>query len=225
MSRVLIIGDTHAPVMLDGYIDHLKKTRDKYKCDEVVHIGDSVDWHTMSFHPKVPRNVDPEEEYINAWNQMQELYFEFPNLTYLVGNHSCIPQRRADAAGIPEFMMKDFNALWDVPEWDVVPRYESFEIDGVLYQHGDRGRGGQYNSAYLNAQDEHQSVVQGHFHSQFAINFFANKGSRIFGMQVGCGIDHKHAVMSYGIKFNKKPIVGCGVVIDGEKPHLEAMEL
>ena len=223
--RVLVIGDTHAPVMLKSYIPFLKKVYKKYNCNRVVHIGDSVDWHSISFHQKVPRRLDPHYEYAKAKKQMKRLYNAFPDAYYLIGNHSSLPERRAEQAGIPDFLMKDFKGLWDVPGWKVIPRYESLELDGVLYQHGDRGRGGQYNSAYLNAQDEHKSVVQGHFHSQFAINSFANKQQWIFGMQVGCGIDHQDAVMTYGLKFNRKPIIGCGVVINGDEPHLERMKL
>ena len=44
MSRVLVIGDTHCPVMIDGYVDFLKDIKRKHKTDAVVHIGDVVDF-------------------------------------------------------------------------------------------------------------------------------------------------------------------------------------
>ena len=44
-------------------------------------------------------------------------------------------------------------------------------------------------------------------------------------MQVGCGIDVKAAAMDYGKKFNQKPILGCGVVVDGELAVFEPMSV
>ena len=43
-------------------------------------------------------------------------------------------------------------------------------------------------------------------------------------MNVGCGIDAKAYAFNYGKDSRKKPILSCGVVIDG-KPYLEIMTL
>jgi hypothetical protein len=34
-------------------------------------------------------------------------------------------------------------------------------------------------------------------------------------MQVGCGIDNSQYAFAYGKSFPKKPILGCGLVLDG----------
>lgn len=222
-KRVLVIADCHAPCMLDGYVDFLKKIKKKHKCNHIVNIGDVVDWASISFHPKAPSLRDSEAEYAKAYIQVQELYKAFPKLDYLMGNHSALTERQASDAGLPLCVLKDFNQLWGVPGWNVIPRFGSIEIDGVLYQHGDKGRGGQHNAAYLNAQDEHKSVVQGHFHAQAGVNYFANHSTRIFGLQVGCGVDHSALAMEYGRKYNRKPIVGCGVVIEGHTGIFEPL--
>jgi hypothetical protein len=44
-------------------------------------------------------------------------------------------------------------------------------------------------------------------------------------MQVGCGVDHDKEAMAYGKKYNSKPILGCGVVIDGVTAICEPMLL
>jgi L-aminopeptidase/D-esterase-like protein len=106
----------------------------------------------------------------------------------------------------------------------VVPRFGALKIDGVLYQHGDRGRGGK-TSAVLNMQSEFNSVVQGHHHSQAGVWYNANQHVCTFGLQVGCGVDHHVEAMQYGKKYNQKPIVGCGVVIDGRVGLFEPMPL
>ena len=60
---VLVIGDTHCPAMLDGYIPFLKKIHKKHGCGRVVHIGDLVDWNSISFHEKNPSMPSPAEEF------------------------------------------------------------------------------------------------------------------------------------------------------------------
>ncbi len=66
MSRVLVIGDTHCPAMHKGYVPFLKKIYKKYKCNKVVHIGDSVDWNAISFPEKDPSMPCPEQVYQTA---------------------------------------------------------------------------------------------------------------------------------------------------------------
>ena len=72
MEATLVIGDTHCPAMLrskrKNYIDHLLMVYEKYDCSHVVHIGDLVDNHALSYHnPKAPRLKDPIKEYGMMW--------------------------------------------------------------------------------------------------------------------------------------------------------------
>lgn len=222
MSRVLIIGDTHAPCMIEGYVDFLKDCKRAWKCDRVVHIGDLCDIAALSFHLKKPQHKDPIAEYELAMIQVAEITKAFPVCDLLLGNHDVLPYRWAKEVGIPEEMMRDFRSIYKLPKsWTIHPRYHQLEIDGCLYQHGDRGR----SSAILNAKMEFQSVIQGHLHSKAGVEFYANSSSRIFGLQSGCGVDWKHAQMEYGIKFSGKPLIGCGIVIDGTTPIFEPMLL
>lgn len=224
MSRVLIIGDTHCPVMRDDYPKFLKSIYRKYKCNTVVHIGDLVDWASISYHPKAPSLKNSEFEYYQALVQVRKLYKAFPKVTWLIGNHDALPERQATDASIPLAILGDYRAVWEIPGWKVVPRFGHVIIDGVLYQHGDKGYGGE-NAAIKNARAEHCSVVQGHHHSNAGVVYDANQRTRIFGMNVGCGIDWDKAAMDYGKKFNRKPILGCGVVIDGVRCIFEPMPL
>lgn len=222
MSRVLIIGDTHCPCMVDGYLDFLLETEAAWECDRVVHIGDLVDNCALSFHLKKPQQKDPIAEFEAAKVQIEALVEAFPHSDLLLGNHDVLPYRWAKEVGIPEEMMRDFASIFLLPStWAVHPRYHQLEIDDVIYQHGDRGR----NSAILNAKAEFRSVVQGHHHSKAGIEFTANLRSRIFGMQVGCGADWRHAQQDYGIRYSAKPIIGCGIVLDGTTPIFEPMLL
>ena len=222
MSRVLIIGDTHCPCLLDGYVEFLADCYESWDCDRVVHIGDLVDNCALSFHLKKPHQKDPTREFEQALDQVAVITSWFPDADLLLGNHDVLPYRWLNEVGIPEEMMREFGDIFQLPNgWTVHQRYAQLEIDGVIYQHGDRGR----SSASLNARDEFQSVVQGHHHSKAGIEFTANRNHRVFGMQVGCGTDWKHHQQDYGVKYTKKPIIGCGIVIDGTTPIFEPMIL
>lgn len=225
MARVLIVGDTHAPCMMDGYVDFLCDIRDQWDCDRIVHIGDLVDWASISYHPKAPSLKNSEAEFELALEQVQELYQALgTDVDWLVGNHDALTERQATDLGLPLQVLKEYDELWGVSGWNVVPRFGSVTIDGVLYQHGDRGKGGRM-AATANAKAEFASVVQGHLHGQAGVEYYANNNLRVFGMQVGCGVDYRKAAMDYGVKYNQKPILGCGVVIDGMTAVFEPMDL
>jgi predicted phosphodiesterase len=224
MARVLVIGDTHCPAMHPRYVPFLQKVYKKHKCNRVVHIGDGPDWNAISFHEKDPTMPNPEEEYTIAWNQMQELYFAFPKVDYLIGNHSDLPARKAGMVGLPPSVMVPFKELWGVGQWTIHKRYADIKIDNVIYRHGDKGKGGGRLAALVNAKEQHCSLVQGHLHAQFGIEFAANNARAIWGMQVGCGVLPNHPNMNYSKVYSARPILGCGVVIDGE-PILERMKL
>ncbi len=223
-SRVLVIGDTHAPAMHPDYVPFLKEVYEKHNCNRVVHIGDSVDWNAISFHEKDPAMPSPEQEYKEAYKQIQELYKAFPKLDYLTGNHSDLPARKAKFIGLPESVIMPFDKIWNVEGWTIHPRYHDLIIDGVIYRHGDKGKGGQRIAALANAKDEHRPVVQGHLHAQFGIEFAANHDRVIWGMQVGCGTCPNHPNMNYSRVYSARPILGCGLELEGD-PFLERMKL
>ena len=219
-NRVLVIGDCHAPAMLDDYPSFLRKIYDKHDCNRVVHIGDLVDWNAISYHEKDPKMPSAAEEYKKAMKQVRKLHKAFPKVDFLVGNHDSLPMRKAQTIGLPEEVIKDFGSLWGLDGWTIHPRYHDLVIDDVIFRHGDKGKGGQ-QAAYKNAQAEFSSLVQGHLHSQAGVIYHANKEQCVFGMQVGCGCDHNHPAMNYGRVYAAKPIVGCGVVYNSRLAFFE----
>ena len=76
--------------------------------------------------------------------------------------------------------------------------------------------------ALAKAEADWMSTVCGHYHSAAGVWYGCNNNSRYWGMNVGCGVDHSHAAMAYGKTFSAKPMLGCGVVIDGT-PYFEPM--
>lgn len=219
MSKVLIVGDTHCPGMRAGYVDFLQRVADRYSIDRVVHIGDLVDWSSISYHEKSPALHNASLEYKKAFRQVATLTKAFPKADWLIGNHCSLTERQAATVGLPSELLKSYAELWNVG-WTIHPRFSKLIIDGVAYSHGDSGRGGQM-AAMKQAKDNFRSTVIGHFHSQAGVQCWANPEYRVFGLSVGCGIDVRRMQFDYGRKFSQKPVLGCGVVINGKQAYFE----
>lgn len=219
MSTVLVVGDCHCPGMRRGYVDFLQRIRDRHGCDRVVFIGDVVDFASISYHEKLPGLPAAKDEIRKARRQVQMLNTAFPKADWLIGNHDSLPERQAVSAGMPSELLRGHSEFWDV-SWNALPRFTKHIIDGVIYAHGDGGKGGQM-AALKQAKDNFQSTVIGHFHAQAGVSWWANEKHRIFGMSVGCGVDAKKLQFEYGVKFPAKPILGCGVVINGKQAIFE----
>ena len=221
---VLAFSCVHAPCMHKNFIKFLTKIRKKHNCGRVVMLGDLVDWSAISYHEKDVSLPSPVEEYKAAMKQVRQLHKAFPKADILVGNHDVLPYRKATTIGIPEEALKSFKDLWKLDGWTVHPRFHDLIIDGVVYRHGDKCKGGQM-AAYKNAIAEFSSLVQGHLHAQAGVVYHANQDECVFGMQVGCGVDHDHPAMAYGRVYAQKPIVGCGVVYNSKLAFWEPMFL
>jgi len=53
-SRILVIGDIHAPYMHKDTVEFLSLVKEVYQPDRVVQIGDEVDIHAISMHDSDP---------------------------------------------------------------------------------------------------------------------------------------------------------------------------
>lgn len=224
MARVLVIGDLHCPGMLKGYPAFLSKVYDKYKCNQVVLIGDAVDNGAISYHEKHPGLSSPAQEFKVAKKQLAAVYKRFPEADWLLGNHDALTERQAITAGLLPEWLRDYNDIWGVPGWKVHERFATLTIDNVDYLHGDAGKVGQF-AAVKTSRARFRSTVAGHCHSEAGIWWTCNANARVFGMNVGTGLDWKLLQFSYGRRFVNKPIVGCGVCLDGIYPHFEPMQL
>lgn len=206
-SRVLIIGDTHCPFDLDTYLDFLVDTYERYNCNRVVHIGDELDHHYSSYHETDADGMGGGEELLFAKSRIKRYYNVFKDVDVIIGNHSRLIMRKAQTGGIPREWIRDYNDVLGVPNWKF---HTELEIEGVLYAHGEGG------TARGKCKNDLQSVVQGHLHTQLYVDYIVGRNNRVFGMQVGCGINHEEYAFGYA-KAGKKPAIGCGVVIGGKE--------
>lgn len=207
---VLVIGDTHIPFELPDYLEFCLQIKERCKCETIVHIGDLVDNHAISYHEHDPNGLSPADEIRLAKKHLEKWYKAFPELSLCRGNHDRMVDRKGRTVGLPEEVFRPFREIWDLPKnW----RDDfAFEIYNVCFMHGTCYSG---DSAHLKASyNNRKSTVIGHTHSHGAVGYIANEKDCIFGMNVGCGIDRKKYAFTYGRDFTKKPIVGCGIVSD-----------
>jgi len=221
MSNVLVVGDLHSPFIKEGYLEHCIATKKRFKCDTVVFIGDVIDNHYSSFHESDPDGYGAGQELQRAIDKLRPFYEAFPNAHVTWGNHDEIITRKSMSAGLSKRWLRSYSEVLETPGWDFV---EHVDIDGVRYQHGTGGAA--EHAAFNRAKNYRVSVVQGHIHTAANIEFSAGLVDRVFGFQVGCGIDAAAYAMAYARNFTKKPIVSCGVVLDdGKLPILCPMYL
>lgn len=218
MSKVLVIGDLHAPATHEDYFDFVKSVKRKYRTDQTVFIGDIIDHNAISFHKSHPESPDAIHEYNKAFEVVKKWYKAYPNAYVTLGNHDVRVHRLAADAGVPAMYLKEYKELYRTKNWEWV---QNVELDGVYYYHG-TGAASAY-PAFNAARTRNQSVVMGHHHTKAAINWMCGSNShRFFGMSVGCGVDNKHLAMLYAEHYLIKPVHSCAVVCDGH-PYLEMM--
>jgi len=204
-NRVLVIGDLHEPFCLDEYLDFCKEQYAIHNCNKVVFIGDVIDNHYSSYHEADPDGIGGGDELDMAIKRIARWYKAFPNAHVTIGNHDRIIMRKAFSSSIPKKWLKEYKDVLETPKWKFVDRVV---IDNVQYVHGEGG------TARTKCRADMMSTVQGHLHTQAYTEWYVGQNFKIFGMQLGCGIDHDAYAFAYA-KRGKKPAIGCGVVIGG----------
>lgn len=209
VNNVLCIGDLHEPFSLDAYLDFCFDQYIKYRCNKIIFIGDIIDNHYSSYHETNPDGLSGGNELDLAIDRIQRWYKKFPEATVIIGNHDRMVMRKSQTSNIPKKWIKSYREVLEVPGWTFVERYVQ---DGVQYIHGEGG------TARTKCRNDLMNTVQGHLHTQCYTEHYVGANYRIFGTQVGCGIDHDSYAMAYA-KYGKKPAVGCAVILNnGQTP-------
>lgn len=220
-KNVLVIGDTHAPFIKEGYLEHNIKLQKDYKCGTIVHIGDVIDNSYSSFHETNPDGHGAATELDMAIEVLQPWFKAFPNAKVCLGNHDLIINRKAFSAGLSKRWIRGLGEVLKAPNWDFDLEHI---IHNVLYTHGTGTSGA--NAAYNKALHKRISTVQGHLHTEASVRYNTSKIDKIFGMQVGCGVDEDEYAFDYARPNSRKFIISSGVVLNGGKlPIVCPMEL
>ena len=215
-DNILVIGDLHEPFCLDDYLYFCREQQEKMDCGTVIFIGDVIDNCFSSYHEADPDGYSAGQELDRAIDRIADWYEVFPVATVIIGNHDRMAYRKATTGGVSRRWVREYDDVLNTPNWTFTESVEHFNIN---FNHGEGG------TARNRIKNELQSQVQGHLHSQFYCDFLAGSKFLVFGMQVGCGIDRTAYSMAYGKNY-KKPIIGCGVVLNkGTLPIAIPMEM
>jgi len=212
-NNVLVIGDIHEPFCLDGYLEFCIEQYHNHNCTEVVFIGDVIDNHYSSYHETDANGMGGGDELDLAISKIAKWYEAFEHATVIIGNHDRIIMRKAQTSAIPSKWIKSYKDVLEVPKWNFVERYVK---DDVQYIHGEAG------TARTKCRADMMNTVQGHLHTQCYTEHYVGQKYRIFGSQVGCGIDHESYAMAYA-KAGKKPAIACGVILNNGKTPINVM--
>lgn len=220
-KSILIISDLHCPYEHPDTVKFLKAVKKKYKPTRVILSGDEADFHAISFHDHDPDLDAPGVELNKAIQSLKPIYDLFPVAEVLESNHGSLIIRKALANGLSR---KFFKTPGDVLE---APKGWSWHFDIQLtlpngtpcYFHHSKGVNVKKNSQAMGS-----SFCQGHHHESFEIQYWGNPNALLFGMTVGCLVDTKALSMAYNQNNLKRPVIGCGIIIDSI-PHLIPMVL
>ena len=212
--RILVIGDIHAPFELDGYLEFCQETYSKYLCNQVIYIGDIIDNHYTSYHETSSDAMGGLDELEYAIRAVKRWSNAFPVADVLIGNHDRLVMRKAQTSDIPSAWIKSYNEVLGT-NWNWTER---IVYDNVQFIHGEGG------TASTKSKNDMMSTVQGHIHTQCYTMWSVGRNFKVFGMQVGCGVDGSSYATAYAKNF-KKQAIGCGVVLGGHTAINCLMEL
>jgi len=220
-KRVLAISDLHLPYHRNpDAFRFLKEIKKIHKPDFVVSIGDLLDQHALSFHDSNADLYSAGHELKKAKEYVKELESIFPELIEIDSNHSSMIFRRAVKHGLPRACLKDYGEFLETKKWkwvdDLVITLPNKQR--CLFTHGRSA------DVLKVSQTNGMNCVQGHYHTKFLIEYWANPDDLFWGMQVGCMIDQKSLAFEYAKNFKTRFIMGCGMIIDSQ-PKLMPMVL
>ena len=209
-DHVVVFSCPHIPFEHRNYLEFILEIKKRFNCGTAICTGDLVDNHAINFWEHDPDGRSPKDEMQEADKHLKTWFKALPELHITLGNHDVMVDRKNRHVGLPKRCFQSFRNIWNLPKkWET--SYET-TIDGVKYTHG-TGYSGKY--PHIQASfDNRQSTVIGHIHSVAGVEWSANSKDCIFGMAVGCGIDHKQYTFAYNKNFRRKPILSCGLVTD-----------
>lgn len=210
---ILFISDLQAPAMHRDTVPFLKALCKKYgKPTKVIQIGDEADQEALNEYGKNPDLPSDGDEIESTIRTLRPIYNLFPKVDLLYSNHVLRARRKARKAGLSKRRFKEWREVIEAPRgwrW-----YKSLYLTTslgttVFICHGRSSNGLQL------AKELGSSVVQGHYHTKYGIEYTSNPAKLNFSMQIGCSIDTRHEAFEYDSENVKRPIIGHGAIING----------
>lgn len=212
-ENILIMSDSHCPYHHPDMAAFYKEVKRIYgPFDKVCHIGDEVDYHAISFHETDPDLLSPSQELDAAVRGLQPIYDLFPKVDVIDSNHGSLVYRKVRAAGLPKSIVRSYNEILKAPKGWEWHNHMIINIPGnKLYVHH-----GKAKPVMKLSKNMSMCAVQGHYHSSFDINYWANPTGLFWQMTVGCMINDKSLAFEYNKTTLDRPMLGCGISVNGQ---------
>lgn len=220
-KRILVISDLHIPYEHKDTLKFLTAIKDKFKPDKVISVGDEVDGHAISFHNSDPDLFSPGHELEVSIARLQSYYKLFPRMDIVDSNHGSLVYRKQKFCGLPRNVFKDYRDVLEAPKtwtWHFDLTVKMSDGNELYVCHGKSA------NALKLSQSMGMCTVNGHYHEQFNIQYWGSPAGLFWSMVVGCLIDDDSRAFEYNNTNLKRPIIGCGLILDGQ-PKLLPMVL
>jgi len=220
-ERVLLLSDMHIPYHHKNTLDFLSDLNKEYKPTRIICLGDELDKHQLSFHDSDPELFSAGDELNAALPVIDSLHKLFPVMDILESNHGSLIYRKAKHHGIPRQYLKSYNDVLRVTDrwkWHFDLTIKLPTGQSCYLHHGKSA------DVLKLSQQMGMSAVQGHFHNDLSIKYWANPNGLYWGLQAGCLIDDESLAFTYNNVNIKRPIIGTGLIIEGT-PIIVPMKL
>ena len=223
-KSILVLSDTHFPYQKKEYFKWIKKLRDKIKPTLVIHIGDLVDFHSISQHLHSAELPNIKYEIENAKKHIKQLrkIFKCP-MPIMWGNHDIRIQRLAEKSAMPESFLKNINEILGIDSKWKWTWHDKLIValpnkTKVFFTHHFK------SNVLASAKELGMSLCVGHQHTKSSIELFTHPLALNFAMCVGSSIEPRHEAFKYAKNFIKRPIISCASIVDSV-PQLHPMFL
>jgi len=210
---VLAFADTHFPYQHRDTFEFLRKIKEAYEPDRVIHVGDLLDQYAFSAYPKAPNHESPSSEISRAVDCCEELADLFPRMDIIASNHDDRLYKSGTMAGIPKEMIVPYNQLIRAPDTWKWHTDLSITVDSsrekLYFRHTASG------STYSVAKAMGMTTVLAHTHSKLGMQGIKTPNKLIYAVDTGCLISDKGPPYAYNKGSVIRPIRGAVVIISG----------
>lgn len=218
---IVVMPDLHAPYHHQDALEFMKAVMKAFKPELVINLGDETDKHAMSFHDSDPNLMSAGDELEASRVVLAKFSKLMPNVLLCDSNHGSMHYRKAKHHGIPVQYLKDYRDIlfpngggegWQWAEnWRV-----NTPLGEIMFKHQASG------PILVDAAHNQCNLAVGHSHGNFSVEYTAGSKHIYWGAYFGCLIDKDKLAFAYGKHSLRKPVIGCGVILDG-RPMLIPM--
>ncbi len=222
-NNFLFISDIHIPYEHKRALQFCKELKKDFDIPDsnIYSVGDILDLYNFSRWPKSPEAKHTVNQEIElAREKLRKWAAAFPEMKICHSNHDMRVMRKAIEADLPSQVIRGIEEIFEFPdEWQLK---EQFIVMAnkceMIVTHGE-----EYPEALDAAMAYGINAIQGHHHNKAGVRYRKTKMQQLFGLSVGCLVDTESFAFSYGDKHKQKPVIGCGLVLNGV-PHFIPLE-